>query len=220
VAVDYPIPPDSYLSGGSSNIYEYNRQKAMEALELSGWKDRDNNGIVEQVSGDQITELKFEILIPIENDDPYRQDVAENIAVQLKGCGMDVTVSALDANVYKQSLDTGAFQLALCTFYLDVNPDITALVGTNGSLNYGKFSDADLDAKLLACKAATDDEPMKAAYLALEDRFLLTMPQIGLYFRTNALLYKADINIVSGLRDRNLFWTMPSWYMYTTEPIQ
>jgi ABC-type transport system substrate-binding protein len=216
VAVDYPVPPDSYLSGGSSNIYEYNRQKALEALELSGWKDRDNNGIVEQVNGNVITELKFEIIIPNDADEPYRQDVADNIATQLKACGMDVTVNLLEPAVYKQSLDTGAFQLALCTFYLDVNPDITQLVGTSGSLNYGKFSDTDLDAKLAACKAATDNDPMKAAYLALEERFLATMPQIGLYFRTNALLYKADINIADGLRDRNLFWTIPSWYMYTT----
>ena len=74
-----------------------------------------------------------------------------------------------------------------------------------------------MDALLAACKAATDTGPMKAGYLALEERFLATMPHIGLYFRTNSLLYKADINIASGMRDRNLFWAIPSWYLYTTE---
>jgi ABC-type transport system substrate-binding protein len=216
VAVDYPVPPDSFLSGGSANIYEYNRQKALEALELSGWKDRDNNGIVEQINGDQIIELKFQILVPNDTDEPYRLDVADNITAQLKACGMDATVTLLDREVYKQALDTGAFQLALCSFYLDVNPDITPLVGTGGHLNYGNFSDADMDALLEACKAATDAGPLKAGYLALEERFLATMPQIGLYFRTNSLLYKADINIASGMRDRNLFSTIPSWYLYTT----
>ena len=219
VAVDYPIPPDSFLSGGSTNIYEYNQQKALEALALSGWKDRDNNGIVEQLNGDQITELKFQILVPNDTDEPYRLDVADNIAAQLKACGMDVTVSLLDPDVYRQALDTRTFDLALCSFYLDVNPDITPLVGTGGHLNYGGFSDTEMDALLEACKAATDTGPMKAGYLALEERFLATMPHIGLYFRTNSLLYKADINIASGMRDRNLFWTIPSWYLYTTEDV-
>jgi peptide/nickel transport system substrate-binding protein len=129
---------------------------------------------------------------------------------------MDAEVALLDREAYKQALDTGAFQLALCSFYLDINPDITPLVGTGGHLNYGKFSDTETDALLAACKAATDTETMKAAYLALETRFLATMPQIGLYFRTNSLLYKAEIHITSGMRERNLFWTIPSWYLYTT----
>jgi len=219
VAVDYPIPPDSFLSGGSANIYEYNQQKALEALALSGWKDRDNNGIVEQINGDQITELKFQILVPNDTDEPYRLDVADNIVAQLKACGMDATITLLDPDVYRQALDTRAFDLALCSFYLDVNPDITPLVGTGGHLNYGGFSDTEMDALLEACKAATDTGPMKAGYLALEERFLATMPHIGLYFRTNSLLYKADINIASGMRDRNLFWTIPSWYLYTTEDV-
>jgi ABC-type transport system substrate-binding protein len=216
-AVDYPVPPDSYLSGGSSNIYEFNRQKAMELLELSGWKDRDNNGIVEQVNGGQINELKFELLIPSNSEDPYRRDVAENISSQLKECGMDVTVKEVESSVYKESLETGAFQLALCTFYLDVNPDVTSLVGTGGGSNFGGYTDTELDTLIQACKTATDNESMKTAYLAMEDRFLVTMPQIGLYFRTSALLYKANINIASDIRDRNLFSTLPSWYMYVKE---
>jgi len=219
VAVDYPIPPDSFLSGGSANIYEYNQQKALEALALSGWKDRDNNGIVEQINGDQITELKFQILVPNDTDEPYRLDVADNIVAQLKACGMDATITLLDPDVYRQALDTRTFDLALCSFYLDVNPDITPLVGTGGHLNYGGFSDTEMDMLLETCKAATDTGPMKDGYLALEERFLATMPHIGLYFRTNSLLYKADINIASGMRDRNLFWTIPSWYLYTTEDV-
>jgi len=216
-AVDYPVPPDSFLSGGSANISEFNRQKAMEILEKSGWKDRDNNGVVEQVNGNQITELNFELLIPTDSKDTYRGDVADNIVSQLKECGMNVTIKEESSEDYKKSLESGSFQLALCTFYLDVNPDVTPLVGTEGSCNYGKFSDTELDGLLKTCNTATEDGSMKEAYLKMEDRFLAVMPQIGLYFRTNALLYKADITVANGMRDRNLFSTIPSWYMYEKE---
>ncbi len=217
VAVDYPVPPDSFLSGGSSNIYEFNRQKAMELLELSGWKDRDENGYVEKVNGDQITELSFTLLISTNKEDPYRRDVAENIAAQLKNCGMNVTINEVDKDAHRQSLESGAFDLALCTFYLDVNPDVSGLVGTDGARNYGKFTDPEMDTLLQNCKAAVDDVSMKDAYLAMEDRFLKAMPHIGLYFRSNALLYKANINIASSLRDRNIFWSIPNWYMFVQE---
>ncbi len=217
VAVDYPVPPDSFLSGGSSNIYEFNRQKAMELLELSGWKDRDENGIVEKVNGDQITELQFTLLISTNNEDPYRRDVAENIAAQLKNCGMNVTISEVDKDVHKQSLDSGTFDLALCTFYMDVNPDVSGLVGTNGARNYGRFADTEMDTLLQNCNSAVDDVSMKESYLAMEDHFLKSMPHIGLYFRSNALLYKANINISNGLRDRTIFWTIPNWYLFVKE---
>lgn len=217
VAVDYPVPPDSFLSGGSTNIYEFNRQKATELLEQSGWKDRDENGFVEIVNGDQITELSFTLLVPLNAEDPYRHDVAENIASQLRSCGMNVTLNEVSGDMYKQSLEAGNFDMALCTFYLDVNPDVTGLVGTGGTRNYGKFTDPELDTLLASCNAALDDASMKAAYLAMEDRFLVSMPHIGLYFRTNALLYKAKLNVAAGLRDRNIFWTIPSWYMFVKE---
>lgn len=217
VAVDYPVPPDSFLSGGSANIYEFNRQKAMELLELSGWKDRDQNGYVEQVNGDQITELKFNLLVSINKEDPYRRDVAENIAAQLQNCGMNVSITEVERDIHKQNLEGGAFDLALCTFYLDVNPDVSGLVGTGGARNYGGFTDSEMDMLLQNCKAAVDDVAMKEAYLAMESRFLKTMPHIGLYFRSNALLYKANINISAGLRDRCLFLSIPSWYLFVEE---
>jgi ABC-type oligopeptide transport system substrate-binding subunit len=130
---------------------------------------------------------------------------------------MDVVIREVDAEVHKQSLEAGSFDLALCTFYLNVNPDISNIVATGGLRNYGGFSDAELDALLESCKAASDEQAMKEAYLAMEDRFLTMMPHIGLYFRTNALLYNASLNVSDGLRDRNLFSTMPSWYMFVKE---
>ncbi len=217
VAVDYPIPPDSYLSGGSSNIYEYNQQKAMELLELSGWKERDNDGIVEKIEGTEIIDLTFELLVSTNAEDPYRHDVAENIASQLKSCGMDVVIREVDAATHLESLGTGSFDLALCTFYLNVNPDVSNLISTDGIRNYGGFTDSELDALLETCKSATDEQTMRDAYLAMEDRFLTVMPHIGLYFRTNALLYNVSLNVSDGLRDRNLFSTIPSWYIYMKE---
>ena len=218
VATDYPVSPDSYLSGGSSKIYEFNQQKAKELLELSGWKDLDEDAQAEKVEGDNIRELTVNLLVLSNSEETYRIDVAQNIASQLLECGMSVNIIEKKPADYKTSLDNGNFDLALCTFYMDINPDITNLVGTAGRHNYGGFSDTMLDGLLANCSAALSEDKIKEAYSSMEDQFLAQMPQIGLYFRTNALLYNASLNISDNFRDRNLFSSIPQWYIFVEEP--
>ena len=217
VATDYPVPLDSYLSGGSTNIYEYNLQKAVDLLDQSGWKERDNDGVFEKVVDTQIHDLEFDLLIPLDKDNTYRLDVAENIAAQLKNCGMLIHIDQADEESYVRKLSEGDFDLALCSFYLDNNPDVSFMLQSGASLNYSGYADPQMDALLSACKLALDDESMIAAYAAFEDWFVQQAPQIGLYFRTNALLYSADITVSESLRDMMLFTTIPQWYLFTEQ---
>ncbi len=215
VATDYPVSPDSYLSSTSSHIYEFNQEKARELLELSGWKDRDNNGICEKVEGTDIAELEIELLIPLNNENTYRHDVAENIRTQLSKCGINITINEAAKPEYTQRLESGDFELALCSFYLNDYPDISFLVGTDGVQNFGNFSDEGLDSLLASCRAALNETSMAEAFSAMEQRFIETVPQIGLYYRTNALLYDNSINISDDIRDLNIYTTIPQWYLYT-----
>ncbi len=214
VATDYPVAPDSFLSGTSSNMYEYNQQKARELLEAAGWKDRNGDGLCEQVDGTQVTNLEIVLLIPLIQENTYRHDVAENIKSQLAEIGITVNITEVEATEYKQRLEDGYFDLALCSFYLDDYPDISFLIGTGGSKNYGSFSDGTLDGLMEECLKALDETSMAKAFQAMEQRFIETVPQIGLYFRTNALLYDTSIAIAGDMRDLNLFTTLPQWYLF------
>ncbi len=218
VAVDYPILPKSYLSGGSSNIYEFNQQKARELLELSGWTNKDEDPILDKVEGDVVSKLNIKLLISVDNEDTYRIDVAQNVMAQLAQCGISVEIVQQEPEAYKLALESGNFDLALCTFYMDENPDISFLVGTGGRCNYGKFSDPLLDSLLGNCNSALKEDEIKKAYASMEDEFLAQMPQIALYFRTNALLHDASLNISDTVCERNLFSTIPQWYIYLEEP--
>ena len=219
VAADYPVVPDSYLSGESSNIYEYNLQKAQTLLEEAGWRDRDDDGMLEATTdGADIFEMTIKLLV-LKEDDTYRIDVAENIAAQLKECGIDVEIDPQEAGSYKTKLESGSFDLALCSFYLDQNPDISFMIKTDSSTNYGGFSDEGMDLLLSNCRAALDAESMRDAYLSMENYFIETIPQISLYFRTNALIYDVDITVDTDIRDLNIFNTIPRWYIYTEDTI-
>ncbi len=217
VAADYPVAPDSYLSGGSINTYEYNTQKAAALFEQAGWKDRNRDGTLERVDGTQITDLTIKLLVPLNNDDPYRSDVAENIVYQLKQCGVKVEIEPQEYDTYVQSLNAGNFELALCSFYLDQNPDVSFMIGSDGDRNYGGFSDSEMDTMFENCKSALSDDEMKTAYLALESKFMDSVPQISLYFRTNALLYDASVNITGSMGETNVYTNIAQWYLYIKE---
>lgn len=218
VAADYPVAPDSYLSGGSASIYEYNTQKAAALFEQAGWKDRNKDGTLEKVEGTQVIDLTIKLLVLQDKEDPYRRDVAENIAYQLKQIGINVEIQDQELQAYTQNLESGNFELALCSFYLHQNPDVSFMIGSDGSENYGGFSDAGMDSTLADCKAALSEDDIKIAYLAMEDKFMDMIPQISLYFRTNTLLYKASINIRGSMRETDVYTTIPQWYLYYKEP--
>ena len=221
VATDYPVAPDSYLSGESSNIYEYNPQKALTLLEESGWEDRDDDGILEGINGSDIYELSIDLLVLLDEDDTYKLDVAENIAAQLLECGINVFIDEQPSASYNNKLQNGNFDIALCSFFLDhdQNPDITFMIGTNGSANYGGFSDTEMDTLLQNCRTALKESEMKEAYLLMESHFIDTIPQISLYYRTNAMLYDVAINFTDSIRDMNIYTMIPKWYIYTEDTI-
>ena len=219
VATDYPIPPESYLIGDAAELFEYNLSKSKALLEELGWLDRDSDGIAESVEGNVVSELQIELLVLADEDETYRHDVAENIAAQLGECGIDLVIAEETPTVYMNRLQSDNFDIALCSYYLDENPDITFMVGSGESLNYGGFSDATLDTLLLNCKSALGEDAMSEAYTEMEKRFFETLPQISLYFRTNTLIYKTSITIPTEIIQMNILATLPDWYMYTEDTV-
>lgn len=218
VAADYPIAPDSYLSGESAGINEYNPQKAAALFEQAGWKDRNKDGVLEKVDGTQVTNLNIKLLIPLNKENTYRRDAAENVRIQLMQCGIQVEVVEEEFDAYKLSLQNGSFELAFCSFFIDQNPDVSFMIGTGGSANYGAFSDERMDGLLSKCKSALTEEEMKNAYYEMEREFMDKLPQISLCFKTNALLYDASINISDSISDMDIYTTIPQWYLYVKEP--
>lgn len=217
VATDYPIPLDSFLSGGSANIYEYNLQKAIELLDIAGWKNRDDDPVFEAVVNTLLHDLTIDLLIYENNEDTYRRDVADNIKAQLILVGIDVNIVEVSYTDYLIKLRDKEFDLALCSLYLDQNPDPTFMIGTGGTANFGGYADPNMDLLLLNCKTATNNENMTAAYIALEDYFVSETPHIGLYFRTNSLIFDSSINIDDNIRDLNVYTSIPNWYLFVED---
>ena len=84
--------------------YEYNPGKAKQLLASEGWKDVDNDGILEKGN----LEFRFKLYIPSGN--PRRNYAATVIKNNLKQLGIDITIETVEMgvlidNMYKKSMD-------------------------------------------------------------------------------------------------------------------
>ena len=180
-------------------------------------KNRDSDPVFEKVENTLLTDLELSLLIYKNNEDTYRRDVAENIAEQLLSCGILINIEEVSFDVYVNKLESLDFDLALCSFYLNNDPDPSFMIETGGSSNFGGYSDVVMDQLLGLCKTASTDEEMSAAYLEMENYFVEQVPHIGLYFRTHSIIYDSTINIDTDLRDLSVYTQIPNWYIYTEE---
>lgn len=92
--------------------------------------------------------LELTLLVNAENS--FKTALAEYLAKELTAAHVTVTPVILPWNEYLEALEGGNFDLWLGETRLTADWDITALVGTGGTLNYGKFTNADVDAALRA----------------------------------------------------------------------
>ena len=110
---------------------------------------------------------------------------------------------------YYTLLQAKTFDMALATFYTNTNNDISFML--TGAYNYGEFADDDLPALMQSARQAVTEAEMQSAYVALQKALVEKLPQIGLFFREHSLVLKADIQVTTRLRFRNLYADMDSW---------
>ena len=217
VAVDVPIPPDSWLYDSTSKVYDTDTSKAEELLKSSGWEDYDGDGIRELREEGGISKLKLTLLVNDTPDNLIRKDVAALIKTQLAQIGIDVEIvtSAWDSSSeeYLTSLTAGGFDLALAGINLDRSPDLGELLSTGGDRNYGKYSSAAMDELVGKVNASASEKDLKENTAALCAEFTDDLPFIMLYFRTYSVAYSAELTITSDIRDTDLYRSVEKWYL-------
>lgn len=119
---------------GTENIgdpYELDQVGASELLKACGFKDSDENGILEDKDG---KEFLLEILVN-ENEDS-RVDAADTIASELQKIGIKATVIEKSWKAYKSALKKGKFDMYLGGFCFDAQYNLKEMFAKNNFLRY------------------------------------------------------------------------------------
>lgn len=111
--------------------YEQDQVGASELLKACGFKDSDENGILEDKDG---KEFSLEILVN-ENEDS-RVDAADTIAVELQKIGIKAIVVEKSWNTYKNALKKGKFDMYLGGYCFDTQYNLKEMFAKNNFLRY------------------------------------------------------------------------------------
>lgn len=207
-----PVNQDAYFSP-EQNVMR-NTQEAMSLLKEIGFRDDDDDGIIDISEDYKIPELT--LLVNEDND--YKVNAANFIAQEFLSVGLKVTVERVEFSEFKNRLNTGNFDIALCETAL--SPDFNISEFLKGTLNFGKWkqSEANSDGieklSLLECwndVASAQEIEKKAAYEKFAAAFSEEMPFAPLCFEKGALLF----NILpknAKITSEDIFANVQDWY--------
>lgn len=129
----FPISPLSPLYPSDLEI-AYSYEDTLAALTAAGQNTGENR----------------ELILLVNEDNPFRLANAKFIAESLSLLDWHITVQALPWEDYLLALANGEFDLYYGEVRLTADWDLSDLVGTGGTMNYGGYTNEETDALLLA----------------------------------------------------------------------
>lgn len=172
----FPINPASALYPQTLE-QSYTAEECTAAMEAVGMADG---------------EWYYNMTLLVNSESSFKMSAAQEIAAALEQYDFKVTIKALPWEQYLAALAEGSFDMYYGECKLTADWDITPLVGTGGSLNYGGYSDQILDIQLAVCLTA--DEAHRAEALeALCRRLQVYTPIIPICFKRTSVLLPYDL---------------------------
>ena len=213
VTVDTPIMPGNFLfDSGAAETYEYKPKKAGDLLDSLGWTlPADATQKFRVNAQGQI--LQFRILVNENTESTVRRDMAQTIKEQLAKAGINVVLDVKKWAQYQSALASGDYDLALLGYNVDRSQDLRTLLYTGGSLNYSRYSSAEMDQLLNDFAKSTDEMEMKKKMSEIQRLVSKDLPVISLCFRSYTLLSDDSIKNVEGLFDRGYYNNIERWYV-------
>lgn len=169
----FPISPLSTLYPDQLDG-TYNAEKTLAAIAAAGYDTGESR----------------ELILVVNEEDSFRVDNAGYIAETLSVLDWKITVRVLPWTEYLITLEQGDFDLYYGQVRLCADWDITDLVGTEGTMNYGRFTDVEMDQLLTEFMQADD---RAAAAQALYYYFEETAPIAPICFRNYTVVTHREV---------------------------
>lgn len=128
------------------------------------------------------------VTLLVNEENSFKVSVAQELASSLSVFDLKIQVSVLPWEEYTAALAAGNFDLYLGETKLTADWNLTALLSSGGSLNYGKWTDAQTDTLLVQYAAAQD----RAGAMKSLCSYLNTQsPILPICFKRTSVLYQA-----------------------------
>ena len=158
----------------------------------------------------ELPALDAPLRLLVNSENAAKLAAATRISADLNSAGIATELVALPFNEFTTALETGAFDLYLGEVVLTGDFDISPLIGTGGSLNFGNWSDADTDS-MLALLGAAPQQGYAPSATNLYWHLLEQSPIIPICFKNGSVL--TQWGRISGITatQNNIFWGLENW---------
>lgn len=146
------------------------------------------------------------------NGDHPSFQVLTNAAAALKTIGFTLTVNDLaNASDLYSSYQSGVAEGWVAAWQSTNDPDMYQLYDSNGSTNYYKINDSDLDELIEAARQTTDQDARKAMYKEAMEIILDWGVELPVYQRSEATIFSSErIDTATIPNDMTPYWTYQS----------
>lgn len=210
IAAEGPYKPDSYWYNKNTKGPEYNIEKAKALLAEAGFKDTDNDGILEY-NGKKFT---IELMTNLNND--VRGKIAELVQQSWAQIGIDVQIKVLEWATMLGELNKSNFQAVILGWSTVLDPDqydiwATARCGGNGQ-NYICYSNEEVDRLLIEGRKVFDIAERRLYYDKVQEILADEQPYTFLYFPySNIALDKRFQNVEPA--EAGITYNFIDWYV-------
>jgi len=189
---DTPLIPGSwtYLND-ADGLHEYNKQKAIELLDASGWIDgEDEDTVREKVIDGKKANLHLRFYVYEEQENSVRVEVANRIAEALLEVGVECNVETLTFTDAKARLKAGNFDLCMAAFNMDTAPDPGFLLISGNTGNFMRYNSKEMDKLFtkLRSNSCISQEAYSQTLQEIQTLFWQDCPFVCLYYRNGSIL--------------------------------
>jgi peptide/nickel transport system substrate-binding protein len=175
-----PYKPGTWVYNKAIKAYAYDPEKARALLAEAGWKDHDNDGILDKEG----KPFSFTILTNQGND--QRIKTATVIQSRLKALGIEVKIRTVEwAAFLKEFVDKGRFQALILGWTITQDPDAFDVWDSSravpGGLNFIGYENPEADALLEQGRRTLDRGKRKAVYDRFQEILHRDQPYCFLY---------------------------------------
>ena len=160
--------------------YEQDQVGASQLLKDCGFKDSDENGILEDKDGKE-----FAIEILVNENEESRVDAADTIAEELQKIGIKAAVVEKSWGSYKAALKKGRFDLYLGGYRFDAQYNLKEMFAKNNFLRYNNQSVFKLVKKM---ETSLDVNKQKETFKKLKPILIEELPYYCITYKTYSFL--------------------------------
>lgn len=173
-----PYPPilEGVYDPEEQGALPYDSARAREILASKGWRDTDDDGILERNG------VPFRFTLILNTGNPRKADAAQIIQQQWRRIGVDARIQLMEFNTFWDRQMNKTFQAAFGNWGVGLSPDLSEVWGPDTPLNFVSFNDPEVTALMQRAQTQPTEALANLLWKQAAQRIVDAQPYTWLYY--------------------------------------